>query len=290
MKRRVIVQPPGGRSLGVGDNAYKMDRMGTEMEAKQDTEDRIFAEAVTNTRSQSQHFSERSALETRMEPKTSLVKRLMENRRDLRDKTTLYDPRHHEYLAEALAESHRGCRHILSSVDMRPTACDMCRGLFYVEVGYPKEQKQQQQSQAEKELEKELRDRKKKLEKKMAILRRQEALRESQKKMAQEFKKKMAQEQKLALKKQTQIIEQQQALEMEELLKRLEDEQQQDPPNLQDDVIVEDNQDVEDLLTQDDQDDQEPPACKTSSTIAARTPRTPSKGATQGSGLKAQGY
>ena len=179
----------------------------------------------------------------------------MENRRDLRDKTTLYDLRHHKYFAEALAESHRGCRHILSSIDMRPTACDICRGLFYVDVGYPRQQQQQQQSEAEKELEKELRDRKKKLEKKMAILRRQEALRESQKKMAQELKKKMAQEQKLALKKQTQIIEQQQALEMEELLKRLEDEQQQDPPNVQD-VIV-DNQDVEDLLTQDDQDDQE---------------------------------
>ena len=104
-----------------------MTRMGTGMEVNRDNENKIFAEALTHTKSQSEYFCDRPKITSRMEPNTSLVKRLMVNRRDHRDETTIYDLRYHEYLAEALAEGHRNCRHILSSITAKPERlCETC--------------------------------------------------------------------------------------------------------------------------------------------------------------------
>ena len=285
VKRQVLQQPPGGRSLGVGDNAYKMTRMGTGMEVNRDNENKIFAEALTHTKSQSEYFCDRPKITSRMEHNTSLVKRLMVNRRDHRDETTIYDLRYHEYLAEALAEGHRNCRHILSSITAKPERlCETFRGNFYVEVGYgdtPEEkvngatavtakptaqEPSKQQNQAEKQAVKEKRDGKKDLEKAIAKERRdlvihhqQEELVRHQKIEESKFRKELTQEQNRLKKLQTKRLQQKHEQEWEDLKKKQGDPIVQAIVQDQDNSIVQDqdNADQQDQEQEQDQEDED---------------------------------
>ena len=134
VQRKVMQQKPEGKSIG---SVYKMAEMGTGMEPNDAHEKEIIREAIIHIKSQSEYFCDRPGDTTRMEPNTNVVKQIMSNRRDRRKEATMFNPQHQDYLALAIAEIHRRCRHILSMVIYNPNlVCKICRGCFYVEVGY----------------------------------------------------------------------------------------------------------------------------------------------------------
>ena len=112
----VEVQAPGNRRLGVvgSPTRYKMDENIGSNEARI-IEDQLFQKAAETIKTASQDYSDRPSIETNMRPNLDFIEKLMENHQDVRNARSLYEPRFSLYIAEALAEQHRGCAHMLSN-------------------------------------------------------------------------------------------------------------------------------------------------------------------------------